>query len=395
MSVFKAYDIRGVYNQDFDKYTSYKIGYYLPDIVDSENALIGYDIRKSSPEIFEYLAQGLIDRGIEVFSMALASTPSVYFNTADGDFDLSIQITASHNSKEYNGMKISKRNALPIGYDTGLDQLEELVNKSDIQKEDIIIKDVDSEVNKYHGQFKYLSFLKRHKPNIEKLDVIVDASNGMASLFLKDIFGENVKYINEKMDGDFPGHDPNPMNEENLDEIKSLIHKENYDVGVVYDGDADRVIFLDENGKFISPDLITAILAEYFLKENTKQLRVFSYTSNELNYATPTSVDETCIVVTASLGGTTPETVEASKKAKKLGAHVISLTKEKDSPLANVNPEHLIVHGFGDNYASKLEKMTINLKIAVELLNQFEGYKYYDKMINGFDKIYENCSSSS
>jgi phosphomannomutase len=238
MSVFKAYDIRGVYNQDFDKYTSYKIGYYLPDIVDSENALIGYDIRKSSPEIFEYLAQGLIDRGIEVFSMALASTPSVYFNTADGDFDLSIQITASHNSKEYNGMKISKRNALPIGYDTGLDQLEELVNKSDIQKEDIIIKDVDSEVNKYHGQFKYLSFLKRHKPNIEKLDVIVDASNGMASLFLKDIFGENVKYINEKMDGDFPGHDPNPMNEENLDEIKSLIHKEKYDVGVVNDGDA-------------------------------------------------------------------------------------------------------------------------------------------------------------
>jgi len=271
MSVFKAYDIRGVYNQDFDKYTSYKIGYYLPDIVDSENALIGYDIRKSSPEIFEYLAQGLIDRGIEVFSMALASTPSVYFNTADGDFDLSIQITASHNSKEYNGMKISKRNALPIGYDTGLDQLEELVNKSDIQKEDIIIKDVDSEVNKYHGQFKYLSFLKRHKPNIEKLDVIVDASNGMASLFLKDIFGENVKYINEKMDGDFPGHDPNPMNEENLDEIKSLIHKENYDVGVVYDGDADRVIFLDENGKFISPDLITAILAEYFLKDKTNQ----------------------------------------------------------------------------------------------------------------------------
>lgn len=134
--------------------------------------------------------------------------------------------------------------------------------------------------------------------------------------------------------------------------------------------------------------------AEYFLKENSNQLRVFSYTSNEFNYATPSSVDETSIVVTASLGGTTPETVAASKKAKELGAHVISLTKEKDSPLANVNPEHLIVHGFGDNYASKLEKMTINLKIAVELLNQFEGYKYYDKMIKGFDKIYDIIEES-
>src|SRR6056297_4142623 len=115
MSVFKAYDIRGVYNKDFNKYTAYRIGYYLPDVVKSENALIGYDIRKSSHEIFEYLTQGLIDRGIEVFSMGLASTPSVYYNTVDGDFDLSIQITASHNSKEYNGMKISKRNSLPVG----------------------------------------------------------------------------------------------------------------------------------------------------------------------------------------------------------------------------------------------------------------------------------------
>ena len=134
--------------------------------------------------------------------------------------------------------------------------------------------------------------------------------------------------------------------------------------------------------------------AEYFLKENSKNLRILSYTSNEFNYATPKSVDETSIVVTASLGGTTPETVEASKKAKKLGAHVISLTKEKDSPLANVDPEYLIVHGFGDNYASKLEKMTINLKIAVELLDQIEGYEYYDKMMKGFGKIHDIIEDS-
>lgn len=134
--------------------------------------------------------------------------------------------------------------------------------------------------------------------------------------------------------------------------------------------------------------------AEYFFKENSKEIKVSSYTSNEFNYATPKSVDETCIVVTASLGGTTPETVEASKKAKKLGAHVISLTKEKDSPLANADPNYLIVHGFEKNYATKLEKMTIALNLAVEVLNQFEGYEYYEEMIAGFDKIYDIIEES-
>jgi phosphomannomutase len=275
MSIFKAYDIRGIYNKDFDKETAYKIGYYLPDVVESDNALVGYDIRKSSPEIFDYLTRGLIDRGIKVFSMGLATTPSVYFNTVEGDFDLSIQITASHNSKEYNGMKISRKKALPVGYDTGLDKLEKLVNNSDLDLEEISAKNMKDTVKDYHGQYKYLNFLKEHQPDIDSLDIIMDASNGMAALFLNDIFGDEVDYINYEMNGDFPGHDPNPMKEENLKEIRKNIENNNYDVGVVYDGDGDRVIFLDEEGRFISPDLITAILADYFLKDNSDQHVIF------------------------------------------------------------------------------------------------------------------------
>jgi len=275
MSIFKAYDIRGVYNKDFDKETVYKIGYYLPDVVEADNALIGYDIRKSSPEVFDYLTRGLIDRGIEVFSMGLATTPSVYFNTVDGDFDLSIQITASHNSKEYNGMKISRQKALPVGYETGLDKLEKLVNDSDLDVDKISSENMQDTVKDYHGQYKYLNFLKEHQPNIDSLDIIVDASNGMSALFLNDIFGDKVDYINYEMNGDFPGHDPNPMKEENLTEIRDNIDKKDYDVGVVYDGDGDRVIFLDENGRFISPDLITAILVDYFLKDDSDQYVIF------------------------------------------------------------------------------------------------------------------------
>lgn len=271
MGIFKAYDIRGIYNKDFDKETVYKIGYYLPHVVKSDNVLVGYDIRKSSPEVFEYLTRGLLERGIEVFTMGLATTPSVYFNTVDGDFDLSVQITASHNSKEYNGMKISKKKALPIGYETGLDKLEELVNESEIGLDDIKAEESKNSTKEYHGQYKYLNYLMEHKPIIDNLSIIIDASNGMTSLFLSDIFGDKVDYINFEMDGDFPGHDPNPMNEDNLEEIKQKIINDNYDIGIVYDGDGDRVIFLDENGSFISPDLITAILAEHFLKDKSDQ----------------------------------------------------------------------------------------------------------------------------
>lgn len=275
MSIFKAYDIRGIYNKDFDKETVYKIGYYLPEVVKAENALIGYDIRKSSPEIFDYLTRGLIDRGIEVFSMGLATTPSVYFNTVDGDFDLSVQITASHNSKEYNGMKISRKKALPVGYETGLDKLEKLVNNSDLDIKKFSAKKMNHSVDKYHGQYKYLNFLKNNMPDIDNLNIIIDASNGMSALFLNDIFGDQVDYINYEMNGDFPGHDPNPMKEENLTEIRYKMDKKDFDVGVVYDGDGDRVIFLDEAGNFISPDLITAILADYFLKNNSNQYVIF------------------------------------------------------------------------------------------------------------------------
>lgn len=271
MSIFKAYDIRGIYNDDFDKNIVYKIGYYLSEIVEAEKALIGYDIRKSSPEIFDYLTKGLQAKGVEIYSMDLATTPSVYYNTFNGNFDLSIQITASHNSKEYNGMKISKKEALPIGYDNGLDKLERLVNNSELNVKEAIKHTKNKIIKDYNGQYKYLNFLKKRQPEIDNLDILIDSSNGMASLFLKDIFNEKVDYINYKMDGDFPNHDPNPMDQSNLAQIKEKIKNNNYDIGVVYDGDGDRVIFLDEKGRFVSPDLITAILAEYFLKGNSDQ----------------------------------------------------------------------------------------------------------------------------
>ncbi|MBT2696873.1 SIS domain-containing protein [Bacillus sp. ISL-40] len=133
--------------------------------------------------------------------------------------------------------------------------------------------------------------------------------------------------------------------------------------------------------------------AKYFLEGNAKQLRISLYTANEFNYATPVSVDETSIVITCSLGGTTPETVTATSKAKELGAHVISVTHVEDSALTK-DADYVVYHGWEANYAAKMEKMTKVLGLAVEILNQFEGYEHYNKMQDGFTNIYDLIESS-
>jgi len=128
--------------------------------------------------------------------------------------------------------------------------------------------------------------------------------------------------------------------------------------------------------------------AKYFLEANAKTLRVSLYTANEFNYATPISVDDTSIVITCSLGGATPESVEATTKAKELGAHVIAVTHVEGSALIK-DAGYIVYHGFEANYAAKMEKMTKVLGLATEILHQYEGYENYDKMIDGFGKIYE------
>ncbi|UQZ75815.1 phosphosugar isomerase [Niallia circulans] len=128
--------------------------------------------------------------------------------------------------------------------------------------------------------------------------------------------------------------------------------------------------------------------AKYFLEANAKTLRVSLYTANEFNYATPISVDNTSIVITCSLGGATPESVEATTKAKELGAHVIAVTHVEGSALTK-DAGYIVYHGFEANYAAKMEKMTKVLGLATEILHQYEGYENYDKMIDGFGKIYE------
>ena len=263
MGAFHAYDIRGIYNVDFDKNVAYKVGYFLPELLSADKVLVGRDARVSSDEIHEYLLKGLTDAGADVYDIGLSTTPMVYFGTANYGFKASVQITASHNPAEYNGMKVSRENALPVGLDTGLGQIKEWIETG----RECPVSENPGKVYPMDIKKDYLDFLLKYKGDWSDLKIAMDVSNGMASLFVRDIFGDQPAYIYEDMDGRFPNHEPNPLIPANVQALKELVAATKADVGVIYDGDADRVMFVDENSRFISPDLMIAVLGHYFLEE--------------------------------------------------------------------------------------------------------------------------------
>ena len=263
MGAFHAYDIRGIYNVDFDKEVVYKVGYFLPQLLNADKVLVGRDCRVSSDEIHEYLLKGITDAGADVYDIGLSTTPMVYFGTANYGFKASVQITASHNPREYNGLKVSRENALPVGLATGLGQIKEWIDEGKAmpaaaRKGQVFEKEIKED---------YYNFLMKFKGDYSDLNLAFDLSNGMSTLFAHRLFGEAPAYIFDEMDGTFPNHEPNPLNPDNVVALQELVKKTKADIGVIYDGDADRVMFVDENAEFISPDLMIALLGHYFVEE--------------------------------------------------------------------------------------------------------------------------------
>ena len=239
MGAFHAYDIRGVYNVDFDKDTAYKVGYFIPRLLGTDRVLVGRDCRVSSQEVHDYLVKGLTDAGADVWDLGLTSTPMVYFGTAKYGFKASVQITASHNPAEYNGMKVSRENALPVGYDTGLGQIKAWIDEG------------------------------RETPVAEKRGEVheMDTFRIIGDHHRFPVSGISPAYIFDTIDGRFPNHEPNPLIPKNVEPLQELVRKTGADVGVIYDGDADRVMFVDEKAQFVAPDLIIAMMALYFCDE--------------------------------------------------------------------------------------------------------------------------------
>jgi len=268
MGAFKAYDIRGVYDKDFNKEDAYRIGFYLPQLLDTKKVLVGRDARTSSPEIYEYLVKGITDSGANVHNAGICTTPLIYFGTAHFEFDASVMITASHNPAHYNGMKISRSKALPVGYDSGLAELEKMI------QQEPVVTEPKGKVEDIDVKTTYINFLNGYTIDYDGLNMAIDCSNGVAGLFARTIFGNSPEYIYEDVDGTFPNHEPNPLIEDNVEDLKKTVLAKNADAGIIYDGDGDRVMFVDEKGKFISPDLIIALLGHYFIEEKGQKGRV-------------------------------------------------------------------------------------------------------------------------
>jgi len=263
MGAFHAYDIRGVWGVDFDAATAYKVGYFIPELLNAGKVLVGRDCRVSSDEIRDALVKGITDAGADVYDMGRASTPMVYFGTANYGFPASVQITASHNPREYNGMKVSRENALPVGLDTGLGQIKAWIDGDRPTPR----AEVPGKVFPMDIMKDYLDFMMKFKGDYSSLKIAFDLSNGMSTLFAKEVFGEGPSYIFDEMDGSFPNHEPNPLVPKNVEPLKELVMKTGADVGVIYDGDADRVMFVDEKSRFVAPDLVVALMARYFIDE--------------------------------------------------------------------------------------------------------------------------------
>ena len=262
MGAFHAYDIRGIYNVDWDKDTAYKVGYFLPGLLNADKVLVGRDCRVSGQEIHDSLIKGITDAGADVDDIGLSSTPLVYFGTANYGYKASVQITASHNPAEYNGLKVSRENALPVGLDAGLGQIKAWIDEgrpTPPAARKGVVKEIDIKPD-------YIEFLRKYKGDYSNLKIAFDLSNGMANLFAREIFkGDDAEWLFDTID--FPNHEPNPLIPKNVQPLKELVAKCGADVGVIYDGDADRVMFVDDKARFVAPDLIIAMMALYFCDE--------------------------------------------------------------------------------------------------------------------------------
>ena len=265
MSFFKAYDMRGTFGVDFDLETVYRVGKALPQVVKGRRWLVGRDCRVTSKDVRDALVKGLEKSGAEVTDLGLCTTPMVYFFTAEENFDGSVMITASHNPPSDNGLKVSMRTALPVGYANGLNEVERIVSTPSNPNAPLMLRKFNAgealaEPSDSSELNRYLEWMKAHKPDFGYLRIGADCSNGMASILVHELFPEAV-IINDTLDGTFPNHSPNPLKAEAREQIAALVRERSLDCGVIFDGDADRCMFVDERGEFVQPDYLIPIVA--------------------------------------------------------------------------------------------------------------------------------------
>ena len=270
--IFKSYDIRGVFGDSLTLEDAYKIGYSFSQFVESETILIGHDGRISNMKMLDAVSSGIKNNGKSILYVGLVPTDVVY--SLSGLLKLpGVIITASHNPKEYNGLKLCNSGAVPIGEQSGLLDIKNNIKNIDFGEINSFHIEKNNELDLY---FEHIQNLVSPAKINDKIKFGVDGGNGaIGSIFdeLAKIYNFNCDELYMDVDGNFPNHPADPSNKKNLKEIIKLVEDNNLDFGVAFDGDADRAVFIDDVGKVVSGSMMTALIADY-LSETNDNLKV-------------------------------------------------------------------------------------------------------------------------
>ena len=262
-SIFKSYDVRGIYPSELNEAAAYAIGRAFIKHTGIKNIVIGYDARLSSVVLFKALCQGIMKEGGNITSIGKTPTEGLYFAVGTYQFDAGIMITASHNPKEYNGFKMMVKRDNDIVWIRGKDLLP-FVEEAEFKSEDVKVKTQDIWPD-------YIKHMATFSGDIKPFKVVVDASNGVMGAVLSKIKEKlpiEIIEVNFEPDGNFPNHSPNPLDEGASSQIAQKIQQEKADFGFMFDGDADRIFLVNEKGQLVSADMVLLLLAKRFLQTN-------------------------------------------------------------------------------------------------------------------------------
>lgn len=265
--IFKAYDIRGVYPEQLNEEVAHLIGKAFVQYLKPAEVVIGRDMRLSSEALWKSLSQGITQAGAGVVDIGLCSTDALYFTVGKFKYDSGIMITASHNPSEYNGMKMCRKEAVPLSGKEGIEQIKDIVLKRNFttseKKGNIRKKEIQPDYIKH-----LLSFIEPQK--IKPFKIVIDAGNGIAGKVLPELFSHlpcKIIPMFFELDGSFPNHPPSPIEPENIAPLRKKVLEEKADLGAAFDGDADRMFLVDEKASSLGGDVVTALVAKNLLKK--------------------------------------------------------------------------------------------------------------------------------